>query len=96
MREPLKQKAKPTQQISRISSIAAPVGGWNARDAIAEMKPGDAIRLLNWYVRATDLRYPWRSSRTTRAVSRDRTKTLAVYNGRRDEQDVRRHGERDL
>jgi hypothetical protein len=80
MREPLKQKAKPTQQISRISSIAAPVGGWNARDAIAEMKPGDAIRLLNWYVRATDLVIRGGQEDYSSGITGS-TKTLAVYNG---------------
>lgn len=38
-----------------IRSVPAPVGGWNARDALAQMKPTDAIRLTNWYPRPTYL-----------------------------------------
>jgi hypothetical protein len=36
------------QQTSRLRSIAAPMGGWNARDAMSEMKPTDAIVLDNF------------------------------------------------
>lgn len=36
-----------------VRSVPAPVGGWNARDALAQMKPTDAIRLVNWYPRPT-------------------------------------------
>jgi hypothetical protein len=28
--------------------IPAPVGGWNARDALAQMQPTDAVQLINW------------------------------------------------
>lgn len=28
--------------------IPAPVGGWNARDALANMEPTDAVTLINW------------------------------------------------
>lgn len=30
-------------------SLPAPIGGWNARDAVAEMKPTDAVILQNWF-----------------------------------------------
>lgn len=30
-------------------SVPAPVGGWNARDALALMKPSDAVWLDNWF-----------------------------------------------
>lgn len=33
---------------SRLISVPAPVGGWNARDAMSEMKPTDAIFLDNF------------------------------------------------
>jgi hypothetical protein len=32
-------------------SVAAPIGGWNARDALAEMPPLDATDLINWFPR---------------------------------------------
>lgn len=40
---------KRRQQISRLKSIPAPVGGWNALDSIADMKETDAVILDNWF-----------------------------------------------
>ena len=34
---------------ARVASIPAPVGGWNARDSIANMEPIDAVRLTNFF-----------------------------------------------
>ena len=34
------------------TSIPAPVGGWNARDALAAMPPTDAVKLVNMIPRA--------------------------------------------
>jgi hypothetical protein len=34
---------------ARAKTIPAPTGGWNARDAWADMKPNDAVVLENWY-----------------------------------------------
>ncbi len=31
------------------ASVAAPIGGWNARDSVAEMNPLDAVVLDNFY-----------------------------------------------
>lgn len=33
-------------------AIPAPVGGWNARDALDAMPPTDAVKLVNWIPRA--------------------------------------------
>ena len=38
------------------ASLAAPVGGWNARDALGNMPPLDAVYLTNWYPATTDVR----------------------------------------
>lgn len=37
------------------ASLAAPVGGWNARDALGSMKPLDAVYLKNWFPTPTDV-----------------------------------------
>lgn len=44
--------------ITQTTSIPAPTGGWNARDAIADMPPTDAVSLVNMFPRTTtvDLR----------------------------------------
>lgn len=40
---------------SRSTSLSAPVGGWNARDSLAEMKPTDAVYLTNFYPTVADV-----------------------------------------
>jgi len=37
------------------ASLAAPIGGWNARDSLAEMKPLDAVQLVNFFPTPTDV-----------------------------------------
>lgn len=41
------------QATARSVSIPAPVGGWNARDALANMPVTDAVTLLNWFPTTT-------------------------------------------
>jgi hypothetical protein len=40
----------PKRQVSTAASIPAPIGGWNARDALGEMEPTDAVKLENFWV----------------------------------------------
>lgn len=56
MRQALATKAQGAtrRQVSHVQSFPAPVGGWNARDALAAMKPVDAVRLKNIFPRTTD------------------------------------------
>jgi hypothetical protein len=37
------------------ASMASPIGGWNARDSLAEMNPLDAVSLVNWFPTPSDL-----------------------------------------
>lgn len=53
MRTALRAKAAQRQQIVALQSYPAPLGGWNARDALADMKPTDAIVLNNWFPRTS-------------------------------------------
>lgn len=45
--------------VSNSVSLPAPVGGWNARDSLANMPPTDAVDLVNFFPRTTEceLRY---------------------------------------
>lgn len=43
-------------QISRTVSIPAPVGGWNARDSLADMDKRDAVTLDNFFCTPNDVR----------------------------------------
>jgi hypothetical protein len=40
---------------AQTASIAAPIGGWNARDSVAEMNPLDAVVLQNWFPTPSDI-----------------------------------------
>lgn len=37
------------------TSLASPIGGWNARDSLAEMQPLDAVQLVNFFPTPTDV-----------------------------------------
>lgn len=45
----------PQKRSAVTASIAAPIGGWNARDSVAEMNPLDAVVLQNWYPTPSDI-----------------------------------------
>lgn len=45
----------PQRRSAVTASIASPIGGWNARDSIAEMNPLDAVTLENWFPTPSDL-----------------------------------------
>ena len=49
----LLQKAK--QNTAKTASVPAPIGGWNARDSLANMSPTDAVQLVNWFPTPTDV-----------------------------------------
>lgn len=43
-------------QVSRTVGVPAPVGGWNARDSLADMDKRDAVILDNFFCTPTDVR----------------------------------------
>jgi hypothetical protein len=48
-------KQKNGNQTAQAAELPAPVGGWNARDALGSMPPTDAIQLINWFPRQSDV-----------------------------------------
>lgn len=46
---------RPKQNTATTTSIPAPIGGWNARDSLANMSPTDAVQLINWFPTPTDV-----------------------------------------
>lgn len=81
MRQALRTKGQAAnrQQISAVQSYSAPTGGWNARDALPSMSPNDAVRLVNWWPRTTDLII--RGGHASHATGiTGVVETLAVYN----------------
>ena len=45
----------PKRFTAKTTSLASPIGGWNARDSLAEMQPLDAVSLVNFYPTPTDV-----------------------------------------
>lgn len=43
------------QNTATTTSVPAPIGGWNARDSLANMSPTDAVQLVNWFPTPTDV-----------------------------------------
>lgn len=43
------------QNTATTTSVPAPIGGWNARDSLANMQPTDAVQLVNWFPTPTDV-----------------------------------------
>lgn len=64
---------------SRSTTLPPPVGGLNARDSVANMKPEDALILDNWFPRTTDVavRRGWSSFATFTGDC----ETVVVYAG---------------
>ena len=80
MRVPLRGKGQgPRTQVSSVKSYPSPVGGWNTRDALADMKPTDAIVLDNWFPKTSycEIRGGYSSHATGMTGS---GKTLVTYN----------------
>jgi len=45
----------PQQRRATTASMASPIGGWNARDSLANMQPLDAVQLINFFPTPTDV-----------------------------------------
>lgn len=79
VRTALKSKTAARGRTSVTKSYPAPVGGWNARDSLAAMKPTDAIALDNWF--PTPSYVEMRGGHAEYATgTTGNIKTLAVYN----------------
>lgn len=47
--------AFPQRRNAVTASVPAPLGGWNARDSLAEMNPMDAVEMVNFFPTPTDI-----------------------------------------
>ena len=70
-------RARP--MVGRVKSIAAPVGGWNARDAVASMPETDAVQMDDMFPNTTDVMLRKGYSRFATGIT-GTVETLAVYN----------------
>ena len=46
---------QPKRNTAKTASIPAPIGGWNARDSLANMSPTDAVQMINFFPTPTDI-----------------------------------------
>jgi hypothetical protein len=46
---------QPKTKKAITASLASPIGGWNARDSLANMNPLDAVELINFFPTPTDV-----------------------------------------
>ena len=47
--------ASPKKFSANTASLPSPIGGWNARDSLAQMPPTDAVELVNFFPTPTDV-----------------------------------------
>jgi len=47
--------AFPQRRVARTASLPSPIGGWNARDSLAEMNAIDAVEMVNFFPTPTDI-----------------------------------------
>jgi hypothetical protein len=47
--------AIPQRRSAVTASVPAPLGGWNARDSLAEMNPMDAVEMVNFFPTPSDI-----------------------------------------
>jgi hypothetical protein len=47
--------SQPKKFSAKTASVPSPIGGWNARDSLAQMAPTDAVQMINWYPTPTDV-----------------------------------------
>lgn len=66
--------------VSVTQSLPPPVGGWNARDAIANMDPKDAVTMLNWFPMPSDImvRKGWTTQSS--GFGSSQVETVMAYN----------------
>ena len=65
---------------ARVASVPAPVGGWNARDSIANMEPLDAVQLINFFPTISTCVLRGGSTNWATGMT-GQVQTIMVYNG---------------
>lgn len=77
----LLQRAK--QNTAKTASIPAPIGGWNARDSLANMQPMDAVQMINFFPTPTDvtMRKGWTEKSTGIVGQVNTVITYSLANG---------------
>ena len=72
-------KRKPAESV--VMSLPAPVGGWNARDSLANMDPSDAVQLENWFPGTSNVNMRYGYTNHTTGITGQQVESLMVWNG---------------
>ena len=76
----MRKPGQPQGRVSTSTSIPAPVGGWNARDSLADMAITDAVSMENYFPSTTTVTL--RDGYSSTAVGLlSQVETLMAYNG---------------
>jgi hypothetical protein len=67
------------------ASLPAPVGGWNARDSLADMSPADAVILENWFPSTSEVLLRFGFTQFATGLP-GQVETVMSYNGAMNEQ----------
>ena len=65
------------QRRATTASLPSPIGGWNARDSLAEMNPLDAVQMVNFFPTPTDVTLRSGYTKSSTGISGD---VLALLN----------------
>lgn len=68
------------KQKSTVTTIPAPVGGWNARDSLTAMGPADAVTLTNIFPMTTECRVRLGNTSWSTGIA-GQVESLMVYSG---------------
>lgn len=74
------RKALIQRNAAQVASLPAPVGGWNARDSLANMNPLDAVQMTNMFPGTSNVRLRGGSSVWATGMS-GQVESLMTYNG---------------
>lgn len=80
MRQALKQNVNKATT-ARTKSLSSPVGGWNARDSLAQMPPNDAVVLDNLFPEASFVRLRGGSDQFADTQTASVVESLMAYTG---------------
>jgi hypothetical protein len=70
---------QPKGRSAVTTSLPSPIGGWNARDSLANMQQTDAVQLVNFYATPTDVTLRKGYTKSSTGIT-GRVKTLMNYN----------------
>lgn len=73
-------RAPSQRPVSGSASLPAPIGGWNGRDALADMSPTDAVFMTNWIPATSDVQLRFGYSKYSTGLGAQ-VETIMAYSG---------------